>query len=342
METGAARETQAARLREPGFFVLLSLLDVPLDGSGIIQLTEELSWGRVRLATGTLYGVLDHLTAKGYVQLVREEIVDGRVRRFYGLTPRGASALEAGAESMKDAASPEADPPAEGPRTGLELEPYPSSLAQRCRRLLLAYPAWYRRKRAEEMLGTLLETSPRGRQSPSFREARALLRGGMRVRGWVWRLSALWALLGAGGAAYFLICTMYGCTTDQCTTDEFLFPLYNHEPDLIGDVAVLGATVWILLAVPLLVAGFVRVRGWRRGNRLRAAAWAGAWLTAFVLVAAAVGAGGVGSENPGLGWGELELPVFALWLAFGAVLSRILSTPARSTDVPESLGPAPP
>jgi len=35
----------------------------------------------------------------------------------------------------------------------------------RCHRLLLrAYPAWYRRERGEEMLGTLLEASPPGRR----------------------------------------------------------------------------------------------------------------------------------------------------------------------------------
>ena len=47
-------------------------------------------------------------------------------------------------------------------------------LERHCRWLLRAYPAWYRRKRAEEMLGTLLEASPPGRNWPSFRDARTL------------------------------------------------------------------------------------------------------------------------------------------------------------------------
>jgi PadR family transcriptional regulator, regulatory protein PadR len=48
-------------MREPTYFVLASLLDGPLHGYAIIQRSEELSGGRVRLATGTLYTALDRL-----------------------------------------------------------------------------------------------------------------------------------------------------------------------------------------------------------------------------------------------------------------------------------------
>jgi hypothetical protein len=75
-------------------------------------------------------------------------------------------------------------------------------LERRCRWLLRAYPAWYRRKRAGEILGTLLEASPPGRRWPSFRDAGALVIGGLRVRGWAWWLSILWVGLGAAGAGY--------------------------------------------------------------------------------------------------------------------------------------------
>jgi hypothetical protein len=70
---------------------------------------EHLSAGRVRLATGTLYTALDRLTAEGYVELVSEEIVNGRARRSYGLTPPGAGALRAEAERMAAATSLVAD-----------------------------------------------------------------------------------------------------------------------------------------------------------------------------------------------------------------------------------------
>jgi PadR family transcriptional regulator, regulatory protein PadR len=91
-------------MREPTYFVLASLLDGPLHGYAIIQRTEQLSDGRVRLATGTLYTALDRLTAEGLVELVREEIVNGRARRSYGLTPPGAGALRAEAARMAEAA----------------------------------------------------------------------------------------------------------------------------------------------------------------------------------------------------------------------------------------------
>jgi PadR family transcriptional regulator, regulatory protein PadR len=91
-------------MREPTYFVLASLLDGPLHGYAIIQRTEQLSGSRIRLATGTLYTALDRLTADGSVEMVREQIVNGRARRSYGLTSSGAGALCAEAARMAEAA----------------------------------------------------------------------------------------------------------------------------------------------------------------------------------------------------------------------------------------------
>jgi PadR family transcriptional regulator, regulatory protein PadR len=91
-------------MREPTYFVLAALLAGPLHGYAIIKRAEEMSGGRVRLATGTLYTALDRLTAEGYVRLVREELVAGRVRRSYGLTEEGSAALRAEAQRMAEAA----------------------------------------------------------------------------------------------------------------------------------------------------------------------------------------------------------------------------------------------
>src|ERR1017187_5112693 len=91
-------------MREPTYFVLASLLEGPLHGYAIMKRAEELSRGRIRLATGTLYTALDRLTTEGYVRLVSDEIVNGRVRRSYGLTDPGASALRAEAVRMAEAA----------------------------------------------------------------------------------------------------------------------------------------------------------------------------------------------------------------------------------------------
>jgi DNA-binding PadR family transcriptional regulator len=91
-------------MREPTYFVLASLLDGALHGYAIIKRTEELSGGRVHLAAGTLYTALDRLTSEGYVELVREEVVSGRIRRSYGLTVTGAAALRAEAQRMAETA----------------------------------------------------------------------------------------------------------------------------------------------------------------------------------------------------------------------------------------------
>jgi PadR family transcriptional regulator, regulatory protein PadR len=91
-------------MREPTYFVLAALLAGPLHGYAIIKQAEQMSDGRVRLATGTLYTALDRLSAEGYVRLVGEEVVSGRVRRSYGLTDAGADALRAEARRMAEAA----------------------------------------------------------------------------------------------------------------------------------------------------------------------------------------------------------------------------------------------
>jgi PadR family transcriptional regulator, regulatory protein PadR len=91
-------------MREPTYFVLAALLRGPLHGYAIMKRAEELSEGRVRLATGTLYTALDRLTAEGHVELVSEERVGGRVRRTYGLTEDGSAALRAEAVRMAEAA----------------------------------------------------------------------------------------------------------------------------------------------------------------------------------------------------------------------------------------------
>jgi hypothetical protein len=57
-----------------------------------------------------------------------------------------------------------------------------SALERHCRSLLLAYPAWYRRDRGDEMLDTLLAATADGRRWPSVRDARGLVVGGLRVR----------------------------------------------------------------------------------------------------------------------------------------------------------------
>jgi PadR family transcriptional regulator PadR len=85
----------ASPLTEPAFFTLAALVGAPRHGYGILGEVAELSEGRVRLKVGTLYGVLDRLVTEHLVQRDREELHQGRMRRYYRLTPRGEDALNA-------------------------------------------------------------------------------------------------------------------------------------------------------------------------------------------------------------------------------------------------------
>jgi DNA-binding PadR family transcriptional regulator len=85
-------------MTEPAFFILTALVDEPRHGYGIVGEVADLSEGRVRLKVGTLYGVLDRLVGEGLVELDREEIQQGRLRRYYRLTDAGGRALAAEAE----------------------------------------------------------------------------------------------------------------------------------------------------------------------------------------------------------------------------------------------------
>jgi PadR family transcriptional regulator PadR len=94
----------AMRMREPTYFILAALQDEPLHGYAIVRRADELSRGRVKLATGTLYAALDRLTGEQLVRVVREEVVNGRARRYYELTAPGREALRAEADRMAEAA----------------------------------------------------------------------------------------------------------------------------------------------------------------------------------------------------------------------------------------------
>ncbi|HZE40459.1 MAG TPA: hypothetical protein VE172_16785 [Stackebrandtia sp.] len=57
-----------------------------------------------------------------------------------------------------------------------------STLEKRLRRLLSAYPHWYRRARGDEMVATIVEASGSDQDRPTRRQRRDLLVGGLRCR----------------------------------------------------------------------------------------------------------------------------------------------------------------
>jgi DNA-binding PadR family transcriptional regulator len=80
-------------MQEATFLILTALADGSQHGYGIITDVQQISGGRVRLRAGTLYTALDRLRADELIRVDREEVVDGRLRRYYRLTPAGTERL---------------------------------------------------------------------------------------------------------------------------------------------------------------------------------------------------------------------------------------------------------
>lgn len=78
-------------LTESTYYILLSLV-TPQHGYGIMQQTEQLSGGRVRLAAGTLYGALNSLCEKGWIVPLPAE-QESR-KKEYRLTEAGLTVLK--------------------------------------------------------------------------------------------------------------------------------------------------------------------------------------------------------------------------------------------------------
>lgn len=84
-------------LREPTFFMLLSLSPSPKHGYAILKEVESLSEGRLKLSTGTLYGAIKRLLELGWIRRVADPIPNGtdRERKSYDLTELGRRVLNA-------------------------------------------------------------------------------------------------------------------------------------------------------------------------------------------------------------------------------------------------------
>jgi DNA-binding PadR family transcriptional regulator len=81
------------------FHVLVALADGDTHGYAILKEVEELTGGKVRLSTGTLYGIIKRLLAEG---LIREiEAAGDERRRSYVLTPFGKTVARAEASRLE-------------------------------------------------------------------------------------------------------------------------------------------------------------------------------------------------------------------------------------------------
>ena len=84
-------------LREPTFYILLSLSPGPKHGYAILKNVEELSEGSVLLGTGTLYGAIKRLLDRDWIRRVNDPIPNctDRKRKAYVLTEQGRGVLNA-------------------------------------------------------------------------------------------------------------------------------------------------------------------------------------------------------------------------------------------------------
>lgn len=80
-------------ITEPVLLILLSLTQQPRHGYAILQDTLEMSEGRVRLSTGTLYGALRRLLEDRWIERFKEEDTS-RGRQAYRLTSLGRQVLQ--------------------------------------------------------------------------------------------------------------------------------------------------------------------------------------------------------------------------------------------------------
>lgn len=77
-------------LTEAVYYILLSLFE-PIHGYGIMQNIEKLSSGRVRLAAGTLYGAINTLLEKHWIEAMPEE--KNTRKKEYIITNEGKDAV---------------------------------------------------------------------------------------------------------------------------------------------------------------------------------------------------------------------------------------------------------
>jgi DNA-binding PadR family transcriptional regulator len=87
------------------FHVLLALAGDDLHGYAILKEVELRTGGKVRLSTGTLYGIIKRMLCDGLIVELRSrpaETEDDERRRYYRLTPQGRQLAVAEAERMDE------------------------------------------------------------------------------------------------------------------------------------------------------------------------------------------------------------------------------------------------
>jgi len=84
-------------MTETAFYILLSLTE-PRHGYGIIKHVEEISNGRIRLGSGTIYGTLTKMQKDGVITV----FADAERKTVYEITDSGKELITAEIERLKE------------------------------------------------------------------------------------------------------------------------------------------------------------------------------------------------------------------------------------------------
>ena len=87
-------------LTEAIFYILLAARR-PIHGYGIIQEVAEMTGGRVNLGPGTLYGAINTLLDRGWLELYSAQDYS-RKKKEYRITPAGQTAFRAEMDRLRE------------------------------------------------------------------------------------------------------------------------------------------------------------------------------------------------------------------------------------------------
>lgn len=79
-------------LTETLYYILLSVV-TPSYGYRIMENVETLTNGRLKIGAGTLYGAINTLLKKGYIELYSQQL-DSRKKKEYIITEQGKEILK--------------------------------------------------------------------------------------------------------------------------------------------------------------------------------------------------------------------------------------------------------
>ena len=87
-------------LTDAVFYILLALRR-PNHGYGVVQQVEQMTGGRLILGPGTLYGALNQLTEKGWIELYSQQTTS-RKKKEYVITPQGREVFAKEVERLEE------------------------------------------------------------------------------------------------------------------------------------------------------------------------------------------------------------------------------------------------